>query len=84
MNKGFKNKIIKEYYDLTLYEIENGLTIEEVQIMLREYESNEMYLECAGILTAIEWVKFALLVSVIKIVEIKKIKINIKHYAVIK
>ena len=52
--------------------------------MLREYESNEMYLECAGILTAIEWVKFALLVSVIKIVEIKKIKINIKHYAVIK
>jgi|TARA_R110000744_G_scaffold56031_2_gene118223 hypothetical protein len=84
LNKGFKNKIIKEYYDLTLYEIENGLTIEEVQIMLREYESNEMYLECAGILTAIEWVKFALLVSVIKIVEIKKIKINIKHYAVIK
>ena len=84
MNKGFKNKIIQEYYDLTLYEIENGLTIEEVQIMLREYESNEMYLECAGILTAIEWVKFALLVSVIKIVEIKKIKINIKHYAVIK
>lgn len=84
MNKGFKNKIIKEYYDLTLYEIENGLTIEEVQIMLSDYESKEMYLECAGILTAIEWVKFALLVSVIKIVEIKKIKLNIKHNAVIK
>ena len=84
MNKGLNNKIIKEYYDLTLYEIENGLTIEEVLIMLKEYELKEMYLECAGILTAIEWVKFALLVSVIKIVEIKKIKINIKHYAVIK
>ena len=84
MNKRFKNKIIKEYYDLTLYEIENGLTIEEAQIMLSDYESKEMYLECAGILTAIEWVKFALLVSVIKIVEIKKIKLNIKHNAVIK
>tara|TARA_R110000772_G_scaffold181601_1_gene292910 strand:+ start:1051 stop:1260 length:210 start_codon:yes stop_codon:yes gene_type:complete len=56
LNKGLKNKIIKEYYELTLYEFESGFSLQDIEIMLYEYEDKEMYLECAGIHLAIEYI----------------------------
>lgn len=46
--------------------------------MLKEYENQELYLECAGIHKGLEWVKFALLVEIIKLLDYKDTKIKIK------
>ena len=46
--------------------------------MLKEYENQELYLECAGIHAGLEWVKFALLVEIIKLLDYKDTKIKIK------
>lgn len=80
MNKGLKNEIIREYYELTLYEFENGLSIEDIHFMLEEYSDKEMYLECAGIYTAIERIKFNILTHIIKIIDKTKTQIKIKNY----
>ena len=48
------HKTIYEYYALTLYELENGVTITELQQMLNEHIQLEQYLACAGIHRAIE------------------------------
>lgn len=80
MNKGLKNEIIREYHELTLYEFENGLSIEDIQFMLDEYQDKEMYLECAGIHTAIEWIKFNILTNVIKIIDKTNTQIKITNY----
>ena len=80
MNKGLKNEIIREYYELTLYEFENGLSIENIHFMLEEYADKEMYLECAGIYTAMDCIKFNILTNVIKIIDKTKIQIKIKNY----
>ena len=80
MSKGLKNEIIREYHELTLYEFENGLSIEDIQFMLDEYQDKEMYLECAGINTAIEWIKFNILTNVIKIIDKTNTQIKITNY----
>mgnify|MGYP003674281391 FL=1 len=51
-------QIIDDYYLLVIYEIERGEAIENIEIRLKEYESREMYLECAGIYKAIDHIKF--------------------------
>ena len=80
MSKGLKNEIIREYHELTLYEFENGLSIEDIQFMLDEYQDKEMYLECAEIHTAIEWIKFNILTNVIKIIDKTNTQIKITNY----
>mgnify|MGYP003644445032 FL=1 len=75
---GLNNKTIYEYHQLTLYEFEKGISLEEIQFMLKEYENQELYLECAGIHAGLEWVKFALLVEIIKLLDYKDTKIKIK------
>lgn len=78
-SSGLNNAIIYEYHQLTLYEFENGISIEEIQLMLEEYESKELYLECAGIHTALQWIEFSILVEIIKLLDYKKLEIKIKN-----
>tara|TARA_R100000541_G_scaffold57991_1_gene68617 strand:+ start:5023 stop:5280 length:258 start_codon:yes stop_codon:yes gene_type:complete len=80
LSKGLKNKIIREYHDLTLYEFQNGLSIDDIEFMLYEYQDKELYLECAGIYKAMEWIKFSVLTNVIKIIDKNKTQIKIKNY----
>lgn len=77
-SSGLKNIIIYEYHQLALYEFQNGISIEEIQLMLEEYESKQLYLECAGIHTALQWIKFSILVEIIKLLDNKKLEIKIK------
>jgi len=64
MSEGLSNEIINDYFMLTLYEIEKGTLYSEIEMMLKEYEDREMYLECAGIKKAIEYSKFNSLVCI--------------------
>ena len=47
---------------------------------LDEYQEKELYLECAGIHTAIDWIKFNILTNVIKIIDKTNTEIKIKNY----
>ena len=49
--------IIREYYYLTLKDIEDGATVEELEEVLYMYEVAEMYEECEGILRALKEVR---------------------------
>lgn len=59
MNKN----IIQEYYLLTLKDLEDGATIQELEHVLALYEEAEMYEECAGILKAIKEVRYYKLIK---------------------
>ena len=61
-----------EFYNLALYEYEKGTNITELKLILNEYEKQQMYLECAGIKLAIEYIEFLLILQII----IYKNKIN--------
>lgn len=54
-----------EHYNITLYEIEQGASIDELRAILKEYESQELYEECQGIHLAIEIVSFNVLKQLI-------------------
>jgi hypothetical protein len=65
-----------EHYNITLHEIEQGMSIEQIRQILKEYEAFELYEECQGIHLAIEIVAFNVLTQLIK--ESKKQKLKIK------
>ena len=60
------NDIATEHYNITLYEIEQGMTIEQIRFILKEYEAEELYEECQGIHLALEIVLFNILTELIK------------------
>ena len=68
-----------EHYNITLYEIEQGTTIEELRNILKEYEAAELYEECQGIHLAMEIVLFNVLTELIKQSKKQKIKIKWKR-----
>jgi hypothetical protein len=68
-----------EHYNITLYEIEQGMTIEQIRFILKEYEAAELYEECQGIHLAIEIVSFNTLTQLIKESKKQKIKIRWKR-----
>ena len=68
-----------EHYTITLYEIEQGTTIEELRNILKEYEAAELYEECQGIHLAMEIVLFNVLTELIKQSKKQKIKIRWKR-----
>lgn len=68
-----------EHYNITLYEIEQGTTIEELRLILKEYEAVELYEECQGIHLAMEIVLFNVLIELIKKSKKQKIKIRWKR-----
>jgi len=50
--------IVLEYYYLALNDIRNGSSIQELEEALKIYESSEEFEACAGILKAINEVKY--------------------------
>lgn len=57
MNKG----IILEYYFLAINDIKNGSSIKELEEAIKIYERTEEFEACAGILKAINEVKYTTL-----------------------
>jgi len=58
--------LVKEFYNLALYDYEKGTDLEELKIILNDYEDKEMYLQCAGINLAIQYIKFLIYLEIIK------------------
>lgn len=50
--------IIDEYFQMAIYDLERGTTIDEMRGLLVEYEAREMYEACAGIQKAIDHFRF--------------------------
>lgn len=50
--------IIDEYFQMALYDLERGTSIDEMRDLLLEYEAREMYEACAGIQKAIDHFRF--------------------------
>jgi len=63
--QGLKNDIIYQYYYITLYDYEKGAELDDLRLLLYDYEDKEMYLECAGINLAIEQIEFLQLIETI-------------------
>jgi hypothetical protein len=68
-----------EHYNITLYEIEQGTSLNQIRNILKEYEAAELYEECQGIHLAIEIVSFNVLIGLIKQTKKQKIKIRWKR-----
>ena len=68
-----------EHYNITLYEIEQGMTIEQIRNILKEYEAKELYEECQGIHLALEIVTFNTLTQLVKQLKKQKIKTQWKR-----
>jgi hypothetical protein len=68
-----------EHYNITLYEIEQGTSLNQIRNILKEYEAEELYEECQGIHLAIEIVSFNVLTELIKQSKKQKIKIRWKR-----
>jgi len=68
-----------EHYNITLYEIEQGTSLNQIRNILKEYEAEELYEECQGIHLAIEIVSFNVLTELIKHTKKQKIKIRWKR-----
>ncbi len=58
--------LVKEFYNLALYDYEKGTDLEELKIILNDYEDKEMYLQCAGINLAIQYIEFLTYLEIIK------------------
>ena len=50
--------IIDEYFQMALYDLERGMTIDDMRDLLVDYEERELYEACAGIQKAIEHFRF--------------------------
>ncbi len=75
--KHYKGKEIKnEYFNLSMYDLEDGLSIDDLRNLLQEYESNEMYWECAGIQKAIDQMTFRILTLMSEKLSKQEIKLN--------
>lgn len=75
--KHYKGKNIKEeYFNLAMYDLEDGLSIDDLRNLLKEYENNEMYWECAGIQKAIDQMTFRILTLMSDKLNKQKIKLN--------
>lgn len=80
MGKGLRNEIILNYFNIVIYEFEKGMSIKDISVLLKEYELKELYLECAGIKTALEYIKFALLTTIVKEYSFHEFDIKIEKY----
>ncbi len=54
-----QEEVIKNFRDATLLDIAQGIDIEEIRYILKRYEERELYLECAGIKQALDFIKEA-------------------------
>jgi len=75
--KHYKGKQIKEeYFNLSMYDLEDGMSINDLRKLLKEYESQELYWECSGIQKAIEHMSFMLLTLMSDKLNKREIKLN--------
>ena len=47
--EGLKNDIIYQFYYIALYDFEKGNDVDELKMIMYDYEDKELYLECEGI-----------------------------------
>jgi len=52
-----KKEIIDSYYNITLYEYFDGLSLNDIEKLKQDYIDKELYLECEGIQRAIDFIK---------------------------
>ena len=62
-NQGLKNDIIYQFYYIALYDYEKGNDVDELKMIMYDYEDKELYLECEGIRLAIEYIEFLELIQ---------------------
>ena len=65
-NEGLENETIREFYNLAVYDYEQGTDLDELRLVLFDYEDKEMYLQCAVIKLAIEYIEFIMIIELIK------------------
>jgi len=61
--EGLKNDIIYQFYYIALYDYEKGNDVDELKMIMYDYEDKELYLECEGIRLAIEYIEFLELIK---------------------
>lgn len=59
-----RKQSIHEFYLMALYDIEKGYSIKELEDTLRLYEDLEEYEGCAGILKAINEIKYDTIINI--------------------
>jgi short-subunit dehydrogenase involved in D-alanine esterification of teichoic acids len=75
--KHYKGKNIKEeYFNLAMYDLEEGMSIDDLRNLLKEYANQELYWECAGIQKAIDHMSFMLLTLMSDKLNKQEIKLN--------
>jgi short-subunit dehydrogenase involved in D-alanine esterification of teichoic acids len=75
--KHYKGKDIKdEYFNLAMYDLEEGMSITDLRKLLEEYSAQELYWECAGIQKAIDHMSFMLLTLMSDKLNKQEIKLN--------
>ena len=75
--KHYKGKNIKEeYFNLAMYDLEDGMSINDLRSLLKEYSAQELYWECAGIQKAIDHMSFMLLTLMSDKLNKQEIKLN--------
>lgn len=60
---------ISEYYYLALKDLEEGISIQELEEVLLMYEEGEFYEQCAGIKKAIDKARNETIVNIKKIID---------------
>lgn len=61
--EGLKNEIIYQFYYIALFDYEKGNDVDELKLIMYDYEDKELYLECEGIRLAIEYIEFLELIE---------------------
>jgi len=61
--EGLKNDIIYQFYYIALFDYEKGNDVNELKLIMYDYEDKELYLECEGIRLAIEYIEFLELIK---------------------
>jgi hypothetical protein len=60
--KHYSGKEIKdEFFSISMFDLEEGMSIDDLRALLDDYANKELYWECAGIQKAIEYMGFMLL-----------------------
>ncbi len=47
-----------EFYNITIFDMMNGTSIEDIEMILKDYEEEEEFEICQGIYAALEMVKY--------------------------
>jgi hypothetical protein len=51
-------EMVDEFYKMAMYDLAHEMTRQDLYLLLKDYESKEMYEQCAGISRALNTYKF--------------------------